>query len=167
MTIHPWPPLESWTHRLLALSFLILLVFSVGGCGTEATPSPEAEDSATPGVATHPASTLAPTAVPTEAPQPEPASASTGGEGSIATTLTLDILSPVDGAEVDAETIAVIAKTRPDAMVAVNGVPADVSTNGRIKGDVRLEEGGNVIEVVAADLSGGVRHQSLVVFYLP
>jgi uncharacterized protein YfaP (DUF2135 family) len=50
-------------------------------------------------------------------------------------------------------------------VVGVNEVPVEVDALGIFSTTVALEEGPNLIEVVAADLDGNVRFQTLVVFY--
>lgn len=49
--------------------------------------------------------------------------------------------------------------------MGVNEVPVEVDARGIFSTTIELEEGSNLIEVVAADLEGNVRFQTLVVFY--
>ena len=49
----------------------------------------------------------------------------------------------------------------------MNGIPVDVNGLGIFSTTVTLEEGANFIEVVATDISGNVRFQTVAVFYLP
>ncbi|MCH8940296.1 MAG: hypothetical protein IIC27_04130 [Chloroflexi bacterium] len=88
---------------------------------------------------------------------------------SISTTsgLPFSIFYPPDGIEVSEPTIQVIGGTRLDATIGVNGTPTEPNALGIFSTLVSLEEGGNIIEVVAADIQGNVRFQNLVVFYLP
>ena len=81
--------------------------------------------------------------------------------------LPFSLLFPPDGLEVAEPTVPVLGVTRPDAVVGVNGIPLDVSELGVFSIDFPLEEGGNLIEVVAADIDGNVRFQTVAVFYLP
>ena len=57
--------------------------------------------------------------------------------------------------------------TRLDAVVGVNEIPIEVSELGIFSTTASLEEGANLIEVVAADLDGNVRFQTVAVFYTP
>ena len=81
--------------------------------------------------------------------------------------LPFTLLYPTDGLDTDESTVAVLGSTRPDAVVGVNGVPVDVNTLGIFSHSLALEEGANLVEVVAADIDGNVRFQTIAVFYLP
>jgi len=87
----------------------------------------------------------------------------------VATTagLPFTVFCPADGLEVKEGTVTVAGGTRPDAVVGVNGRPVDVNALGIFSATVSLEPGANLIEVVAADIQGNVRFQTLVVFYVP
>ena len=54
--------------------------------------------------------------------------------------------------EVDA--VRVMGKTRVDAAVGINGTPVDVSADGSFQLDLALENGANLVEIVASTLSG-------------
>ena len=81
--------------------------------------------------------------------------------------LPFTLLYPLDGLEVSKPVLTVVGATRPDAVVGVNEVPAEVEGSGIFTARVVLEEGANLLEVVAADFEGNVRFQTSVVFYLP
>ncbi|MCH7606058.1 MAG: hypothetical protein IH962_02780 [Chloroflexi bacterium] len=83
------------------------------------------------------------------------------------TGLPFTVFYPPDGLEVSEPVIQVIAGTRPDAVVGVNGVPVEVNILGLFSSMVTLEQGANLVEVVATDLDGNVRSESIAVFYLP
>ncbi|MFQ6026097.1 MAG: hypothetical protein ACE5Q6_01125 [Dehalococcoidia bacterium] len=72
-----------------------------------------------------------------------------------------------NGLEVTEPYITVIGATRQDAVVGVNGVPVDVNPLGIFTATVPLEEGANLVEVVAVDIGGSVNFQTVVVFYIP
>ena len=74
---------------------------------------------------------------------------------------------PPDGLEVKEPTIAVVGGTSPDAVAGVNGTPVDVNALGIFSTTAPLEQGANLIEVVATDIQGNIRFQTVVVFYLP
>ena len=57
--------------------------------------------------------------------------------------------------------------TVPRAVVGVNGVTVDVNEVGIFSTTVALEEGINLVEVVAVDFQEQVNYQSVVVFYIP
>ena len=81
--------------------------------------------------------------------------------------LPFTLLYPPDGIETTEPMITVVAVSRPDAVVGANGIPLDVNALGIFSITLPLEEGGNLIEVVAADIDGNVRFQTVAVFYLP
>ena len=81
--------------------------------------------------------------------------------------LPLSLFYPSDGLEVSEPTLKVIGGTRLDAVVGVNGQPAEVSSLGIFSVTISLEEGPNFIEVLAADIQDNVRYQTVAVFYLP
>jgi hypothetical protein len=79
--------------------------------------------------------------------------------------LPLTLLYPSDGLQVSEPVVSIVGVTRPDAVVGVNEIPVAVDALGIFSTTMELEEGSNLIEVVAADLEGNVRFQTLVVFY--
>lgn len=81
--------------------------------------------------------------------------------------LPFSLFYPSDGLEVVEPTISVVGGTRQDAVVGVNGTPVDVNALGIFSTTVSLDEGANLIEVVAADIQDNVRFQTVVVFYTP
>ena len=95
---------------------------------------------ATPGPTLSPAATELPsaTAVPPATPAP----------------LMLEVQAPQDGAGVEIEALRVLGQTRVDAVVGINGIPVEVSADGSFTYDISLEEGINLVEVVATDLTG-------------
>lgn len=78
----------------------------------------------------------------------------------------LSILFP-QGLEVSDPDMTIMGATRADAVVGVNGIPVEVNSFGIFTASVVLEQGTNLIEVVAADLDENVNFQSVVVFYIP
>ena len=52
-------------------------------------------------------------------------------------------------------------------MVAINGDPVDVNASGIFSGLSELEEGANLVEVIATDIDGNVRSGVIAVFYIP
>ncbi|MFQ6026934.1 MAG: hypothetical protein ACE5Q6_05390 [Dehalococcoidia bacterium] len=81
--------------------------------------------------------------------------------------LPLTLLYPIDGIEVSEPQVDIVGVTALDAMVGVNEIPTEVSELGIFSTTAALEEGANLIEVVAADLAGNVRFQTVAVFYTP
>ena len=80
--------------------------------------------------------------------------------------LPLSVFYPY-GDEVSQPTIEVIGATRPDAIVGVNGNPVDLNAFGIFSTTVPLQEGVNLVEVVAINIEDDVNYRSIVVFYIP
>jgi len=83
------------------------------------------------------------------------------------TGIPLYLFWPVDNATVNSTSVSIIGATSVDAVVTVNGVPVEVDVLGLFSILVTLEEGPNVIEVIASDLMGNIRFQTVVVSRLP
>lgn len=81
--------------------------------------------------------------------------------------LTLRVQSPADESTVSQSPIVVRGTTAPGAVVSVDGALADTDAAGNFACAVDLEEGANVIEVVASDLTGAQLAVDLFVFYEP
>jgi len=78
----------------------------------------------------------------------------------------LDILEPVDGeAVVTTATFEVAGRTSIDALVSVNDTFVDVAVDGTFRATVTLEEGPNIIEVVASTAEGDESSIVLVIIY--
>lgn len=166
--------MEALSTSLRAICPVLFLLFLIG-CGgdddvrTQQTPISTARATSTPlpaleatptsnltaGVTPNPTQVVpSPTSVPSPEPTPTPAP------------LRLELFSPQDGVGVEIGTVAILGKTRPDAVVAVNGVAVDVESNGTFRQDVILEEGANLIEVVSTDLRGEVESEQVAAFFV-
>ena len=53
------------------------------------------------------------------------------------------------------------------AVVGIDETPVEIDSLGIFSEEVALQEGANLLEVVATDIDGNVRFQTLVVFYTP
>ncbi len=135
--------------------------------GETPTPGPDDAVTQTPGApggstpTTVPAGAPVPTDEPTETPIPT-ATQDPLGE------FFLVVEEPAETDSIITESsIAVVGRTRLDAAVSVNDVFAIVDAEGRFSVDVDLEEGPNIIEVVASLETGEQFDQILVVIYSP
>ena len=63
--------------------------------------------------------------------------------------------------------IPVTGRSSPDATVSVNGQLATIDESGNFETLLPLEEGPNLIEVIASDLAGDIRTNVLTVIYKP
>lgn len=98
-----------------------------------------------------------PTVEPTATPTPE----ATGD-------FFLDIEEPEEVESVVAEaTITIVGRTRIDAVLSVNDIFAEVDEDGRFRVLITLEEGPNIIEVIASVETGDELVEILVVIYSP
>ena len=86
---------------------------------------------------------------------------------STAAGLPFTLFYPTDGLVVSDPDITVTGGTRPEAVVGVNGVPVETNSLGIFSTTITLEEGANFVEVLATDIDGSVRFQTVAVFYLP
>jgi len=134
--------------------------------GAPPTPVPSPVATETPSAtATAPPETVTATATAapaeTATPAPTPTQDPTGA-------LFLAIESPANLVEIVTEDeIEITGRTRIDALVSVNDEIVDVDENGRFNATVALEEGDNVIEIVASIATGEEVGESLVIFYEP
>jgi hypothetical protein len=78
----------------------------------------------------------------------------------------LKVTSPQDESVVTTPTVEVAGDTTADAVVTVNGRVVEVDANGRFQLSLSMEEGPNVIEVVASDFSGSQAHDVRTVIFL-
>ena len=123
---------------MFALTLILLLALALGAVGC-------AEEETTPS--------------PSPSPSPTP------------TALSLEITQPEDGAEVSTSPINVTGKTIPGAVVSASIDDtveiADVDQNGNFSVTVVLEEGPNLIELIASDQQGNEKSSSVTIFYVP
>ena len=79
--------------------------------------------------------------------------------------LPLSITYPKDGALLTKNVVTLVGATRPDAIIAVLGEIIEVNPLGIFSVEITLEEGPNLLEVVATDLLGDQTFAMPVVFY--
>ncbi len=79
----------------------------------------------------------------------------------------LYVFWPADNSTDRSASVPVIGTTSVDAVVTVNGIPVEVDDLGIFSISVALEEGPNIIEVMASDLWGNVQSLMVVVFHIP
>ena len=172
--------------RILVIAVILLTLAACGGEATSTSTVPSAE-TATPIAETSPtqrpvqgqAPTLVVAPTPTTAatevqitPGPTPSTAATEPSGdpilppATPAPLDLKLLSPQDGAGVETGALRVLGQTRVDAVVGINGVPVEVSADGSFTQDILLEEGINLVEVTAADLTGQTVAEQAMVFFI-
>jgi hypothetical protein len=80
---------------------------------------------------------------------------------------TIQVLSPQDGAVVNTPQIQVTGTSTPGSVVTVNDVILIVGADGQFTAAIPLEEGPNLIEVIASNDSGSETSVELTVTYEP
>ena len=78
----------------------------------------------------------------------------------------LTITEPLDETTVYTADLVVKGQTEPDAVVSVNEAVVDVAADGKFSTTLTLEEGPNLIEVVASDFEGNEGSASIMVIYV-
>lgn len=79
----------------------------------------------------------------------------------------LEILSPKDQAFVSSDRITVSGKTKPKSDVVVNDQEIKADNNGNFSTQVTLDEGENIIGIVAYDENGNYAEKEIIVTYEP
>lgn len=139
---------------IIVSAALALLVMACGG--PEATPTPAAPPLPTPALSPTPAAT------PITGPSPTPTTAPI-----ITTGLFLQVTNLPTESVVHTNTVRIDGMTSPDATVSVNGILVDVDEEGRFTAIVSLEEGANLIEVIASDFAGNEESAVLAIINIP
>jgi hypothetical protein len=81
--------------------------------------------------------------------------------------ITLQVLLPEDGSQIDIEQCQVIGISSPGAVVTVNDEIVIAGADGSFQATIFLESGPNLIEVLASDASSGEAFTYLTVTYEP
>ncbi len=123
---------------------LVLTIILMTGCTAPAPP---------PILAPTPPSEETPTPPPTVTPPP--------------VGFFLQVTEPKDESIVTTSIISVSGTTNQDAVVSVNGETVEVDEQGNFTTTVALEEGPNIIEVIASDFEGNEEGTVLAVIYSP
>jgi ABC-type oligopeptide transport system substrate-binding subunit len=92
--------------------------------------------------------------------------AACAGNGTTESGLALTVASPQDESVVYTFETEVAGTTEPDAVVSVNGALVEVDAAGGFSTLVDLEEGPNLIEVLASDYEGNEASEILTVIYV-
>jgi len=131
-----------------------------------ASPAPAATATAEPTVEATPIPTIAPTLEPTATPVPVPTP--TPADAEPEPELTLELLIPKELEVITEESrIFLVGSTRVDAVVTINDTEVEPDGDGLFSLGVDLEEGPNLIEIVASVASGEQKDLVLVVIYIP
>jgi len=142
-------------NKLRALLILALL----GAC----VPTPTSAPLASPTLAESPPTN---TAVP-QSIMPTATIAPAQTSGPETSGLWLQITSPLDEAVVDTAQVDVLGSAPADAVISVNDEILIVGVDQQFKVSVSLEEGPNLIEVIASDEDGNEVSALLTVTYEP
>ena len=133
--------------RIMITLVTVLLLVLIGACA----PTPE-EITPTPAPPPEEVTPAPPAEEVTPTPTPE---------------FFLAVTQPADDSIIDADKVEVRGRTSPDAVVSINGELVEVDEEGNFTMMVVLEEGPNIIEVIASDLEGNQESHTLVIMYVP
>jgi len=175
--------------RALVTALLVAGTLAAAGCFQRVdrvqespTPATETEPSLTPGPTPAPSVAPSPPGTPLPLPEGSPAPASVpsavatsapGPSGVPATPdvqrygLFLEIEGLSEESVVRGDTVVARGRTRPDAVLSINGVVVPVDGSGSFQVLLTLDPGPNIIEVVASDLEGNEETVVLAVVSLP
>jgi len=184
------PIREGWRvagREGLALAVLVAVVLAAAGCfqrveRVQRSPSPTVVQPAPSLRSTpEPSSGISGTPEPSPPVSPSPEGRPTlvptvSGPGRASTPavtpvqrygLFLEIEGLSDESVVRGDTVVARGRTRPDAVLSINGVVIPVGPDGSFEVLLALNPGPNVIEVVASDLSGNQTREVLALVSLP
>lgn len=142
----------------------LLLPFTLFACTTvQAAPTP---------ISTLPAESAMPTQTPMLPPETSAPAAQSNQilETPVSATNTplfLSVLEPIDEAVVDTPQVKVIGMAPQETVVTVNDEILLVGEDQKFEATIALDEGPNLIEIIASDLDGNEASQLLTVFYEP
>jgi hypothetical protein len=151
-------------NKHLIIPALILLFTACSPTPTAVPSSPTANSNSSVTIAASTASPLPQEVIPTTLIQPTP-TLITAPEPS--GTLWLQVLSPQDEAVVNTPQVDVIGSAPVGAVISVNDEILIVGDDGQFKTTVSLDEGPNLIEIIASDHNGNESDLELTVVYEP
>jgi len=141
---------------------IILTSLSLGlfaGCSQS---TPEATSEPPPATPT-PSQDTTPPAAPAPSPDAPPEAAPAPSPDTPPAAFYLEITQPADNSIINVGTVEVVGRTSPGAVVSVNDEIAVADTEGTFVVTIALEEGPNIIEVIASDDEGNEARASLTV----
>ncbi len=176
-------PIGNFLPRLGLLSTLLsilVIVLATGCTGLDATDTPTDTSKAQPFTPTPTPTALPITPTATHTPTPPPTPTATAKpiptltatptptlEGALPEKLFLEIVEPADESVVNSAVIFVRGQTTPDAVISLDGQTVEVDVQGEFVAEISLEEGPNIIEIVASNLAGMQESTLLSVIYIP
>ena len=144
------------------ISIISIALFVLTACG----PTPTREAASVVVEETKPPATSMPAEGATQVPAQEepsavPAAPVISGE------MWLQVTSPLDGAVLDAPEVDVIGMAPANSVVSIDDDILLMGDDGKFKATIPLDEGPNLIEIVASDMDGNEVSQMLAVVYEP
>jgi len=137
----------------ISIAILVILVIILAGCSktaSQTSPSTQAIPSIT---TSESQSSPSPSLTITQLPVSTPSSTSTG-QSTLQTGLPLQVTEPADAANLTTDMITVKGQTQPGATINVNDQVDTADENGNFSVPVNLQDGPNVIDVIASDDNG-------------
>ena len=152
------------TPKLFTLTSVAMLLLTA--CSSTPTTAPVAAPNNPTEIINQPQATTVPPAIIQASPTTVSLPTQTS-EPVVAQQLYLQILSPQDGDTVNTSQVDVIGSAPVGATISVNDDIIIVGDNQQFKSTVPLDEGPNLIEIVASDDSGNETSLELTVTYEP
>src|SRR5260221_12115750 len=81
------------------------------------------------------------------------------------TSMAIDSISPSDGQTVTTRSIRLSGKTFPNAEVSINEVDTKADQEGNFSAKINLDDGDNLITIVANDQSGNFVEKEITITY--
>ena len=149
-------------RKNLVLTIIVAILFSslVSGCSPSTPPEVTSEP---PPATPTPSQDTTPPAAPAPSPDAPPEAAPAPSPDTPPTAFYLEVTQPADNSIINVGTVEVMGRTSPGAVVSVNDEIAVADTEGTFVVTIALEEGPNIIEVVASDDEGSEAIANLTV----
>ena len=151
-------------NKHLIILALILMLIACSPTPTAVPSSPTANSNSSVTIAASTASPLPQEVIPTTLIQPTPTIISAPDTSG---TLWLQVLSPQDEAVVNTPQVDVIGSAPAGAVISANDEILIVGDDGQFKTTVSLDEGPNLIEIIASDDNGNEISLILTIIYEP
>lgn len=155
---------------MLSIQKLVILILAAILLLAACSPTPTAVPVTVPNNPTEIVSPPQATAIPPVIIQASPTAVSQStqtNEPVVAQPLSVHVTSPLDGDIVNTSQVDVIGSAPAGAIVSVNDDILIVGDGQQFKSTVTLDEGPNLIEIIASDDSGNETYLELIVTYEP
>jgi hypothetical protein len=143
---------------------IVMLILLLAACSPTPTVVPSSPIPTANGPDTNPASPVPQSNTPVTNIQPTPTFMDASGPTG---TLWLQVFSPLDEAVINTAQVEVIGSAPTGTVLSINDEIILVGDDEQFKAAVSLEEGPNLIEIIASDIDGNESSLLLTVIYEP